>query len=234
MPRLLASDGDAPRRRRAKASSVVAEAERNLVMRMLLHSPKDTFAGFVAFVAVSAIIGNALFLQTGRHPAPMFGAVVTLPASPSVAPSSPMPRPRPPAADSLPLEPTPMEYRPPVDSRPAEKAPERSAEPAAPTSRSSDPLTSLVRATTSAPSAVNPRPPAPIPVQQRESARRIAAVQRALSETGFGQLKVTGINSAETRAAIQRFEQRRNMPVTGQVSDRLIRELSVAMGRPVD
>jgi len=65
-------------------------------------------------------------------------------------------------------------------------------------------------------------------------ARRVAAVQRAFSEYGYGQLKVTGTNNPETRATIQRFESAHKMPVTGQVSDRLIYELSMAIGRPVD
>ena len=45
-------------------------------MRILLHSPKDVVAGALAFAAVSAIIANALFLQAGHHPSPMFGSVV--------------------------------------------------------------------------------------------------------------------------------------------------------------
>ena len=69
----------APRRRGAKA--VEADTERGLVMRILLHSPKDMIAGVLAFAAVSAIIANALFLQAGRHPSPMFGSVVMIPAA---------------------------------------------------------------------------------------------------------------------------------------------------------
>ena len=66
-----------PRRRRgASAIAVEARRERGLVMRILLHSPKDMVAGALAFAAVSAIIANALFLQAGHHPAPMFGSVV--------------------------------------------------------------------------------------------------------------------------------------------------------------
>ena len=70
-----------PRRRRsAKAVAIEAEEERGLAMRMLLHSPKDMVAGALAVAAVCAIITNALFLQAGRHPSPMFGgSVVTLP-----------------------------------------------------------------------------------------------------------------------------------------------------------
>ena len=77
-----------PRRRRrgAKAVAIEAEEERGLAMRMLLHSPKDMVAGLLAVAAVCAIVANALFLQAGRHPSPMFGSVVTLPA-----PQAPLP-----------------------------------------------------------------------------------------------------------------------------------------------
>lgn len=210
-------------------------------MRALLHSPKDTLAGFVAFAAVCAIVGNALFLQTGRHPAPMFGTVINLPAPPSSAFSSPLPRPRPLGADSLPLEPKPMEFRtaePKAPERVApEKATEKPAEQTASTARAADPLTNLVKATMAPPhsqSIVAMRPPAPIPAPQSPAVRRVAAVQRALAETGYGQLKVTGAMSGETQVAIQRFERGHNMPVTGQVSDRLLRELAAAIGHPVE
>ena len=95
MPKQIAKNDMRRRRRGADARAVAADAdaERGLVMRMLLHSPKDMIAGALAFAAVSAIIANALFLQAGRHPSPMFGSVVALPATGSVA--SPLPRPRP-------------------------------------------------------------------------------------------------------------------------------------------
>ena len=96
-----------PRRRRgAKAAALEAEAERGLVMRILLHSPKDMVAGALAFAAVSAIIANALFLQAGRHPSPMFGTVVAMPA-----PASPLPRPRPVEAAARPADVVPVEPR---------------------------------------------------------------------------------------------------------------------------
>jgi hypothetical protein len=231
VPRKSARDEDTPRRRGAKAAAVDVETERNFAMRVLLHSPKDTLAGLVACAAISAIVANALFLQTGRHPAPMFGTVVNLPAPPAMNLSNPLPRPRPLAADTLPLEPKPMEFR-----VPEQRAPEK-PEATASTSRSADPLTNLVKATTSTPpssSVAVARPPAPIPVQQNAAARRVAAVQRALSEYGYGQLKVTGAIGGETQAAIQKFEREHRMPVTGQVSDRLLRELATAIGHPVE
>src|ERR1700748_2021131 len=89
-----------PRRRRgASAVAVEADAERGLAMRMLLHSPKDMVAGALAFAAIMAIIAHALFLQTGRHPSPMFGALVAIPPA-GLTPVSPLPRPRPVEADA--------------------------------------------------------------------------------------------------------------------------------------
>ncbi len=100
MPRKVAKDDEMPRRRRgARAVAIEADAERGLAMRILLHSPKDMVAGVLAFAAVSAIIANALFLQTGHHPSPMFGSVVVMPP-PGLASASPLPRPRPVEADT--------------------------------------------------------------------------------------------------------------------------------------
>ncbi|WP_439374300.1 peptidoglycan-binding protein [Bradyrhizobium sp. PMVTL-01] len=236
MPRKSAKDEAAPRRRGGKAAVIDVETERNLVMRVLLHSPKDTMAGLVAVAAIGAIVANALFLQTGRHPAPMFGTVINLPAPSPVPLSNPMPRPRPVGADTSPLEPRATEFR--VEPKPAERVAEKPAEKPVEATASTpragnDPMTSLVKATTSTPpSAI--RPPAPIPVQQSPAARRIAGVQRALSEYGYGNLKITGTLGGETQSAIQKFEREHKMPVTGQVSDRLLRELAAAIGHPVE
>jgi Putative peptidoglycan binding domain len=226
VPKQIAKN-DMPRRRRgggARTVAVDADAERGLAMRILLHSPKDMIAGALAFAAVSAIIANALFLQAGRHPSPMFGSVVALPATGSVS-ASPLPRPRPVEATTRSAD-TPL-------SEP------KTAEP-----KAADPLANLVKSTgapVAAPSNIA-RPPASIPVSSHNEAtanpaagpRRVAAVQRALTEYGYGQLKPTGTVGSDTQAAIQKFERERKIPVTGQVSDRLVRELAAVIGRPVE
>src|SRR3954447_23014203 len=93
-----------PRRRRgATADAIDAGTGRGFLLRILLHSPKDVVAGLLAFAAVSAIIANALFLQAGPHPAPMFpslravGGVTPVVASPASV--NVLPRPRPAEAD---------------------------------------------------------------------------------------------------------------------------------------
>ena len=66
------------------------------------------------------------------------------------------------------------------------------------------------------------------------SSRRVIALQRALAQYGYGQIKPTGIVDAETRAAIEKFERERKLPVTGQASDRVVKELAGLTGRPLD
>ena len=195
-------------------------------MRILLHSPKDTVAGFLAFAAVSAIIANALFLQSGHHPAPMFGSVVVMPP-PGPVSANLLPRPRPLDADVS--EARAIEPRA-AEPRAAEKPYEL---------KLADPLGNLVKATGTAPATTASvlRPPAPIPASTRAELtgpRRVAAVQRVLTEYGYGQLKPTGVAGTDTQSAIARFERERKLPVTGQVSDRLVRELAAAIGHPVD
>ena len=64
--------------------------------------------------------------------------------------------------------------------------------------------------------------------------RRIAAVQRALAEFGYGQVKVSGILDDATSAAIAMFERDHNLPNSGRVSDRLVKELTTMVGHPIE
>ena len=229
MPRRPTHDDDddeTPRRRkRAAAAATVRETKRGLAMRLFLRSPKDVVAGMLAFAAIIAIVTNALFLQAGPHPAPMFGSFVVSGAN-GAGSGNLLPRPRPAEADTAEPKLT--------DARPAEP---RLAEP-----RSADPLSGLMRSSTtgSVSSGNVMRPPALIPPSSHgdsgpvAGSRRVAAVQRALTEYGYGQLKPTGAIGPDTQAAIQKFERERKLPVTGQLSERLVRELATVIGHPVD
>ena len=64
--------------------------------------------------------------------------------------------------------------------------------------------------------------------------KRVLAIQRALADFGYGQIKSTGAYDADTAAAIEKFERDRRMPVTGQISDRFVRELAAMTGRPLE
>lgn len=208
------------------------------MLRPLLANPKDALAILIALAMTAAIAINALFMQAGRHPSPMFGQAL----APLQQTAHPIPRARPIEASTRVL-----------DQRPVEK---RSAEPsrtpaietrAAEAPRAADQMGQLVARTTGQPLPA-PRPPAPIPAKTDikteakadpvanllSSQRRVAAVQRALTEFGYGQLKPTGTAGTETQAAIARFEKERKLPVTGQVTDRMVRELSAVTGRPIE
>jgi hypothetical protein len=63
---------------------------------------------------------------------------------------------------------------------------------------------------------------------------RIAAVQRVLSDYGYGQIKPSGMLDEATANAIQKFEREHKLPVAGRVSDRLIGELAAMVGRPIE
>jgi len=200
VPRAIAIDDDSrrPAARRGNGKRAKnADKVRGLLLRLFLRNPRDSIAIGAAVVAVLAILVNALFLQAGRHPSPMFASTVAPPqisAPPKVAAvatetANPLPKPRPSEA-----------------AQPAE------------TPRSDDPVGNLVRTTSM---------PAP------SSSARVAAVQRALTDYGYGQIKATGTIGADTQAAIQRFERERKMPITGQMSDRLVRELGIATGKPI-
>jgi peptidoglycan hydrolase-like protein with peptidoglycan-binding domain len=94
----------------------------------------------------------------------------------------------------------------------------------------------LVKGTTGATSV--PRPPLPVrndaAADRPAPSRRVIALQRALAEYGYGQIKPSGIMDAETQAAIEKFERERKLPITGQASDRVVRELAAMTGRPLE
>jgi hypothetical protein len=213
VPRAIAIDDDSqrPAKRRGSAKrGKGAGKERGLLMRLFLRNPRDTVAIGAAVTAVLAILVNALFMQAGRHPSPMFTASVTPPqisAPPKVAAvateptapvasTNPMPKPRPSDAGAQPTDMLKSTDMPKAD----------------------DAMGNLVRST-SMPAA--------------SGSTRVAAVQRALTEYGYGQIKPTGTIGADTQAAIQRFEREHKMTITGQMSDRLVRELGIATGKPV-
>jgi hypothetical protein len=223
-----------------------------------------------AFAAACAVVTNAVFLQAGPHPAPMFGATIVNFTATQPTPGL-LPRPRPTEADTASPDSRWTEPRS-SEPKPSEKAGEpkasdfktgeaKSVEP-----KNSDAMANLVRTTTTpSPSpqpavtaaivehSVRPATPSPSPqpsttaalsssnamrppasIPPLTGARRVAAVQRALTEYGYAQLKPTGTIGADTQAAIQKFERDRKLPVTGQVSDRVVRELAAMIGHPVE
>lgn len=177
-------------------------------LRRLGWSARDT-VGFAVAIALSlAILINVLFMQSGPHPAPMFKRLpfVTASTEPKSAPPA-VPRARP-------AEITPGKNEPPAAHGPSKPAKTTASVPSGRLSAApmrQDPIAQLIAPT-----------------------KRVLAVQRALSDYGYGQIKPTGILDAETQAAIEKFERARKLPVTGQASERLAKELAVVAGHPLD
>lgn len=100
-------------------------------------------------------------------------------------------------------------------------------------------LAAIKRSTTKPPKAPSGLRPAAIQQVRLEpsaepSSKRVLALQRALAEYGYGQIKPSGVVDADTKAAIERFERERRLPITGQVSERVARELTTVTGRPLE
>jgi len=167
----------------------------------LPRRPKDAVCLGLAAAATGFIVINALFLQSGPHPAPIF-TDVTRPAAVTTG--------------SVPL--------PPAKRQTSARLPAATLPAATPV-----PMSAPVR-TAAAPRPDNRHDPI---AELLEPANRTVAVQRALTEFGYGQIKPTGTAGPETRAAIEKFERERKLPVTGQVSERLTRELSAMKGGPL-
>ena len=55
-------------------------------------------------------------------------------------------------------------------------------------------------------------------------------IQKALASIGYGPIHIDGRAGEATRQAIERFERDRRMPVTGNISDRMVRELNLVGG----
>ncbi len=200
-------DDEKPRRRRRAAAAVAAEPERGLILRVLLHSPKDTLAVTAALAAVAAIVTNAMFLQAGRHPSPMF-STATVSEMPAAAPVPGA------AAAGSPAE--------------AEGARHRQASGAG--NRTGE--AGSRNATAASGFAC-----------RKERSRRRSDRFHAPDRGGPARADRVWLMASSSRPVLsvpthkprsRKFERDRKMPVTGQLSDRLIRDLTVLTGRPIE
>lgn len=232
---------------------------RALLRRALGRNPIDAIGLFLLVIAAGAILTNALYRQPGPHPAPIFaikprpvateppGGVV--PALPRARPEGLAPVKQDASARSRAEIITDIQrelsrrglYDGPMDGMlgPKTDTAIRDFEANAKLKPSSEPNEELLRAITRAPvksETAAPRTPArPDPIAELIApSQRVIAVQRALNDFGYGPVKATGNYGAETITAIQKFERDRKLPVTGQISPRLLRELAALTGRPLE
>jgi peptidoglycan hydrolase-like protein with peptidoglycan-binding domain len=231
---------------------------RALLRRALGRNPIDAIGLFVLLIAAGSILINALYRQPGPHPAPIFSIkprpVASEPAG-GVVPAMPHARPESivttkpeaaarPRADII----TDIQrelsrrglYDGPVDGMVGPKTDSaiRDFETSTKLKVTGEPSEEVLRAIMRAPlktEAAAPRSARPDPIAELIAPpQRVIAVQRALNDYGYGPVKITGSFGAETVSAIQKFERDRKLPVTGQISPRLLRELAALTGRPLE
>ena len=96
-------------------------------------------------------------------------------------------------------------------------------------SEPSEAVVEHIRSTPAPPEVTASIPPADQPSQ----AARILAVQRILSNLGYGPLRLNALHDPETKAAVERFERDRGLKPIGAVSEQLVRELAAFSGAPL-
>lgn len=221
----------------------------------IARHPRESVGILLATVAAMSISTNALFLQKGPHPAPIFATHLT-----------PQPALKPQTTATQIAAPQATVAQPTTAGAPAATSREqmianiqrelsrrgfydgaadgiwgaktdaatRDFIQTAGVRLNPEPGDLLLRAILSSGAKVS-RPVEPVrndPIADLIApSKRVVAIQRALSDFGYGQLKPTGQYDPETRTAIEKFERDHRMPVTGQMSERLVRELAAMTGR---
>ena len=225
-----------------------ADAERGNFAAAITRHPREFVGVLMAVAATAAIFVNALFLQSGPHPAPIFA---TRPFT------TPLPRPHPLAAPAPEAGHGQTQivaeiqralaargfYQGAVDGIWGAKTDLAARQFAQAAGLSIDPAPNenLLHAITAA-KAAGPQAPlaSPAPAHNDPIAtllapsKRVLAIQQALADFGYGQIKPTGVVDAETRAAIEKFERDRGMPADGLISQDFVRALAAMSGRPLD
>jgi peptidoglycan hydrolase-like protein with peptidoglycan-binding domain len=231
--------------------------------RTVCRHPIDMLGLLVLAGAGLLILGNALYMQAGAHPSPMRSPVSQVRAVPQLAvvarpdqtgSFAPLPKPavEPSATQTIAADRNRGQllteiqrqlgrrgfYEGAVDGiyGPRMDAAIRDFEQAAGLRAGGEPSEHLLRAIMKSNVTAKERATEALAArrEQGNAAPKVIAIQRALSDHGYGQIKANGVLDGETRAAIEKFERERKLPVTGQVTHRLSRELAAVTGRPLE
>jgi hypothetical protein len=199
--------------------------------------PNRVAAALLILVLV-AIALNALVLQRSPHPAPLFGRSVPVPA-PAAPQQTASPAPtaseKPDAASATIAEPeTQKPARDPIaqllkgNSAAPHPTPSPSlrrhvdADAAASDAKPNHDTISQLLKTSSAP-----------PATPAEPSKTVLGAQRALVKLGFV-LKPDGVNGAATRQALEQFERDHGLPVKGELTPKILRELAAQSGQAIE
>ena len=200
------------------------------VGRVLAPLKRPTTVVGACFLAVAGgIFANAVYLQGGSHPAPLFSTRAELADEPRAKPRR------------EPLVETVQEalrdrgfYDGPVDGVPGPQtgAAVKAFEAASgrlQTGKVTAPILAAIMAA-DAPKTGSEQAmlTAPASVGSIAADERVAAVQGALSRAAYGQITPDGVIGPQTRDAIRRFQADHGLPLTGAISDALMVELRAA------
>jgi Putative peptidoglycan binding domain len=190
-------------------------------------------AAALLILVLFAIAINALVLQVSPHPAPLFGRSLPVPATPIPTPpvnqapwavekqdaanveSEGQKTGRDPIAQFLkgsvqhPAPPASLRKHPDPDATGTETKPNRDA------------ISQFLK--------VTPSQPAPA----ETSSKTVLAAQRALVKLGFV-LKPDGVNGGATKQALEQFERDHGLPVKGELTPKVLRELAQQSGQPIE
>lgn len=164
--------------------------------------PGAVLGAVIALGAAGFICVNALDSQKIRHPAPI------LPQVPAKVAKAPTPAP--------------------VVREAAKEPPKEAAKPA-----SGDAIGEMIRAEDTT-ASVNPRAkaaPAPAKAEAPAPDATVTRAQRALSKLGYGPIKADGAMGPATKAAIEKFERDRKLPVTGEAAGRTLKALEAGAAK---
>ena len=170
------------------------------ILRRLMTRPARTIAGAALTAVMVGVVVNALVLQKGHRVAPAAAPIAT-PAA-NLAPAA-----SPPAAASA--------------DRPSSVAAQPPARPVglgalieATAPHSDDPIRDLIRADQGT-------------TKDNDSRRLTLAAQTALIKLGY-QVKADGVPGASTQQAIQQFERGHGFIPLGEITPRMVKELTAA------
>jgi peptidoglycan hydrolase-like protein with peptidoglycan-binding domain len=233
-------------RRRNQRDEFAALQAAGKLATVIGRHPREFVGVVMATIAIFAIFINALFLQKGPHPAPIFAPRPSMTQDTIV-----MPRIAPPQQDANAQNRAQLisDIQRELNRRGffdgvidgvwgarTDAAAREFAQAAGLTvnvEANDGLLRAIVASRVKARAAATPARIDPI-AELIVPSKRIQAIQRALADFGYGQIKPTGLFDPETRSAIEKFERDRRLPVDGEITDRLVRELAGMTGRPLE
>ncbi len=166
------------------------------------------FLSCIALAAIGIPL-NALYLQEGRHPAPLFR--VTAPEA-SVEPKAAH------VSAPVPLPP----------ARPLAAAPAPAAPAAKPAPAKSETGHAVEKTRDAIGALLNGGAP-----KSEDGDKSVLAAQRALAKLGYA-LRPDGVFGGATRQAVEKFERDSGLPVKGELTPKVLRQLHARSGLPVE